>query len=117
MNNSKLLLRHAFILDLLCLLLCAALLLLGTKDILPFWMLVVGALIAFVALVASIWLFVKARKLDREESRRIEAEILKNAAREDGGYIPEDSEEEVAEPEKVEAAPEEKDDYKADDEQ
>ena len=104
MNNSKLLLRHAFILDLLCLLLCAALLLLGTNDILPFWMLVVGALIALVALVASIWLFVKARKIDREESRRIEAEILKNAAKEDA----------------VDKAIEEGDivdDYKAEDEQ
>ena len=104
MNNSKLLLRHAFILDLLCLLLCSALLLLGTNDILPFWMLVVGALIAFVALVASIWLFVKARKIDREESRRIEAEILKNAAKEDA----------------VDKAIEEGDivdDYKAEDEQ
>lgn len=83
MNQAKLLMKHAFILDVLCLLLCFALLFLGTKEIVPYWMLAVGAVIALVALVASIFLFVKARKLDRAESRRIEAEILKNAAKED----------------------------------
>ena len=83
MNNSRLLLRHAFILDILCLLLCLALLYLGNLDKLPYWALAVGALIALVGVVLSILLFVKARKLDREESRRIEQEILKNAAKED----------------------------------
>lgn len=83
MDQAKLLMRHAFILDVLCLLLCFALLFLGTKDIVPYWLLAVGAVIALVALVASVYLFIKARKLDRAESRRIEAEILKNAARED----------------------------------
>lgn len=75
--------RHAFILDVLCLLLCFALLFLGNKNIIPYWMLVIGALIALIALVASIVLFVKARKIDREESRRIENEILANAAKVD----------------------------------
>ena len=83
MKSSKILTRHAFILDLLCLLLCFALLFLGNKNIIPQWMLITGALIALVALIASIALFVKARKIDREESRRIESEILANAARED----------------------------------
>ena len=83
MKSSKILTRHAFILDLLCLLLCFALLFLGNKNIIPQWMLITGALIALVALIASIVLFVKARKIDREESRRIESEILANAARED----------------------------------
>ena len=83
MKDSKLLLRHAFILDLLCLLLCFALLFLGTKDIVPYWILAVGAFIAFVALVTSIFLFIKARKIDKAESRRIEREILENAAKED----------------------------------
>ena len=103
--------KHAFILDVLCLLLCLALLFLGTKDVAPYWILVVGALIALVALVASIFLFVKARNLDRAESRRIEAEILKNAAKEDAvdkaienGDIVEDPADEQA-------------DYKTDDEQ
>ena len=104
MKSSKILTRHAFILDLLCLLLCFALLFLGNKNIIPQWMLITGALIALVALIASIALFVKARKIDREESRRIEAEILKNAAKEDA----------------VDKAIEEGDivdDYKAEDEQ
>ena len=83
MKDSKLLMKHAFILDVLCLLLCFALLFLGTKDMVPYWFLAVGAVIALVALVASVFLFVKARKLDRAESQRIEAEILKNAAKED----------------------------------
>lgn len=83
MKDSKLLLRHAFILDLLCLLLCFALLFLGTKDIVPYWILAVGAFIALVALVTSIFLFIKARKIDKAESRRIEREILENAAKED----------------------------------
>ena len=83
MKSSKILTRHAFILDLLCLLLCFALLFLGNKNIIPQWMLITGALIALVALIASIALFVKARKIDREESRRIDSEILANAARGD----------------------------------
>ena len=53
------------------------------NEIVPNWLLAVGVMIAIVALVASIFLFVKAHKLDRAESRRIEAEILKNAAKED----------------------------------
>ena len=64
MKSSKILTRHAFILDLLCLLLCFALLFLGNKNIIPQWMLITGALIALVALIASIALFVKARKID-----------------------------------------------------
>ena len=80
MKNSKLLAKHAFILDVLCLILCFALLFLGNKDLIPYWMLVVGALIAFVALIASLVLFIKARKIDREENRRIEREILEKAA-------------------------------------
>lgn len=83
MNQAKLLMKHAFILDVLCLVLCLALLVLGTKEIVPNWLLLVGTVIALVALVASIFLFVKARKIDRAESRRIEAEILQNAAKED----------------------------------
>ena len=83
MNQAKLFMKHAFVLDVLCLVLCLALLLLGTKEIVPDWLLMTGALIALVALVASIILFVKARKIDRAESRRIEAEILQNAAKED----------------------------------
>ena len=83
MKNSKLLKRHAFILDILCLLLCFVLLYLGTTNKLPYWALAVGAMIALVALVASLWLFVKAHKIDREENRRIEREILENAAKED----------------------------------
>ena len=90
MRNPKLLMRHAFILDVLCLLLCAALLVLGTKNVVSTWLLAVGAFIAFVALVVSIVLFLKARKIDRAEANRIEAEILKNASRDDGGYIPVD---------------------------
>ena len=66
MKSSKILTRHAFILDLLCLLLCFALLFLGNKNIIPQWMLITGALIALVALIASIALFVKARKIDRD---------------------------------------------------
>lgn len=46
-------------------------------------MLAIGAIIALVALVTSIALFIKARKIDRDESRRIEQEILDNAAKED----------------------------------
>jgi len=107
MNNSKILLRHAFVLDILCLLLCIALLFLGNSDKLPYWALAIGALVALVALIASILLFIKARKLDREESRRIEHEILENASKEDAvdkaieeGYIVD-----------------EQDDYKNDEEQ
>lgn len=83
MNQAKLLMKHGYILDALCLLLCLALLFLGNNEIVPNWLLAVGVMIAIVALVASIFLFVKAHKLDRAESRRIEAEILKNAAKED----------------------------------
>ena len=83
MDQARLLMKHAFILDVLCLVLCIALLLLGTKEVVPYWLLAVGAVIALVALVASLFLFVKARKLDRAEARRIEAEILKNASQED----------------------------------
>lgn len=83
MKNSKPLLRHAFILDVLCLLLSFALLFLGFNDKIPYWALVLGALVALVTLVASILLFVKARKIDREESRRIEREILESATHED----------------------------------
>ncbi len=83
MKNSTLLLRHAFILDVLCLLLCCALLYLGTNDKVSNGILITGALIALVALCASIWLFVKARKIERDEGRRIETQILDNAARED----------------------------------
>ena len=82
-NTSKKLLTHAFILDILCLVLCLALLFLGTKNIISYWMLAIGAIIALVALVTSIALFIKARKIDRDESRRIEQEILDNAAKED----------------------------------
>ena len=46
-------------------------------------MLAIGAIIALVALVTSIALFIKARKIDRDESRRIEQEILDIAAKED----------------------------------
>ena len=83
MNNSKLLTRHAFILDILCLLLCFALLYLGNTNRLPHWALATGAMIALVALATSVYFFVKARKIDREENRRIEREILENAAKED----------------------------------
>ena len=83
MNNSKSLMRHAFFLDILCLLLCLALLYLGTTDKLPYWALAVGAMIALAALVVSLWMFVKARKIEYEENRRIEREILENAAKED----------------------------------
>ena len=119
MRNSKVLLKHAFILDVLCLLLCFALLFLGTKATYttPRWLLVVGALIALVALVASIWLFAKARKLDREESRRIEKEILDNAAREDAHeQFAEDDKPEAVD--NIAAEPEiEQEDYKTDDEE
>ncbi|MBQ9585132.1 MAG: hypothetical protein IJR20_03920 [Muribaculaceae bacterium] len=83
MKNSKLLTRHAFILDILCLLLCLALLYLGNTNRLPYWALAIGAVIALVALTASVYLFVKARKIDHEENRRIEKEILDNAAKVD----------------------------------
>ncbi len=118
--------KHAFILDVLCLVLCLALLVLGTKEIVPSWLLMAGALIALVALVASIVLFVKARKIDRAESRRIENEILQNAAKEDAvdkaiedGDIVDEPEvlvEENAAEQVVEPA-EEQLDYKTDDEQ
>ncbi len=110
MNQSKLLIKHAFILDVLCLLLCLALLFLGTKEIVPFWMLVVGAVIALVALVASIFLFVKARKIDRAEGRRIEAEILKNAAREDA------VDKAIEDGDLIDEPGNEQEDYKTDDE-
>ena len=126
MNQAKLLMKHAFILDVLCLVLCLALLVLGTKEIVPSWLLMAGALIALVALVASIVLFVKARKIDRAESRRIENEILQNAAKEDAvdkaiedGDIVDEPEvlvEENAAEQVVEPA-EEQLDYKTDDEQ
>ncbi len=126
MNQAKLLMKHAFILDVLCLVLCLALLVLGTKEIVPSWLLMAGALIALVALVASIVLFVKARKIDRAESRRIENEILQNAAKEDAvdkaiedGDIVDEPEvlvEENADEQVVEPA-EEQLDYKTDDEQ
>ena len=126
MNQAKLLMKHAFILDGLCLVLCLALLVLGTKEIVPSWLLMAGALIALVALVASIVLFVKARKIDRAESRRIENEILQNAAKEDAvdkaiedGDIVDEPEvlvEENADEQVVEPA-EEQLDYKTDDEQ
>ena len=111
MNQAKLFMKHAFILHLLCLLLCFALLFLGTKEIVPFWILAVGAVIAFVALIASLILFIKARKLDRAESRRIEAEILKNAAKEDA--VDKAAEEAAEDSEKVD----EESDKKTDDEQ
>ena len=111
MNQAKLLMKHAFILDVLCLLLCFALLFLGTKEIVPYWILSVGAVIAFVALVASVFLFVKARKIDRAESRRIEAEILKNAAKEDA--VDKAIEEGVIADEQID----DQADYKTDDEQ
>lgn len=84
MTKPKLIVRLAYALDIFCLALCFVLLYLGTnkKDI-PTWVLTVGAIIAFLALVASFCLFAVVRKLDRAESRRIEAEILKNAAKED----------------------------------
>lgn len=107
MNNSKLLVRHAFILDILCLLLCLALLYLGNTDKLPYWALAIGALVALVGVVVSIMLFVKARKLDREESNRIEREILENAAREDA----------VDKAIEEGDITDEQDDYKSDDEQ
>ncbi len=111
MKSSKILTRHAFILDLLCLLLCFALLFLGNKNIIPQWMLITGALIALVALIASIVLFVKARKIDREESRRIESEILANAAREDAAakYVQDVTDGNESD--------DEQNDYKTDDEQ
>lgn len=111
MKSSKILTRHAFILDLLCLLLCFALLFLGNKNIIPQWMLITGALIALVALIASIALFVKARKIDREESRRIESEILANAAREDAAakYVQDVTDGNESD--------DEQNDYKTDDEQ
>lgn len=110
--------RHAFILDVLALLLCFALLFLGNKNIIPYWMLVIGAIIALVALVASITLFVKARKIDRKESLRIENEILSNAAKVDA--VDEAAKLEDQEKNKAEIAVEqatEDMDYKADDEQ
>lgn len=107
MNNSKSLMRHAFFLDILCLLLCLALLYLGTSDKLPYWALAVGAMIALVALVISLWLFVKARKIEHEENRRIEREILENAAKEDA------VDKAIEEGEIVD----EQEDYKTDDEQ
>ncbi len=111
MNQARLLMKHAFILDVLCLVLCIALLLLGTKDVVPYWLLSVGAVIALVALVASLLLFVKARKLDRAEARRIEAEILKNASQEDAvNKAIEDGD--IADEPTLE-----QNDYKADDEQ
>ena len=114
MKDSKLLTRHAFILDLLCLLLCFALLFLGNKNIIPKWMLITGALIALVALITSIVLFVKARKIEREENRRIEREILANAAREDENNAAIDEAEAAV---LIEKNDEEQDDYKNDDEQ
>ena len=111
MNQAKLLMKHAFILDVLCLVLCFALLFLGTKDIVPYWILAVGALIALVALVASIFLFVKARKIDRAESRRIEAEILQNAAKEDA------VDKAIKDGDIVDEPVDEQADYKTDDEQ
>ena len=111
MNQAKLLMKHAFILDLLCVLLCLALLFLGTKDIVPYWMLVVGAVIALVALVASVVLFFKARKIDRAEARRIEAEILKNAAHEDA------VDRAIENGDIADEKTDEQEDYKTDDEQ
>ena len=111
MNQAKLLMKHAFILDVLCLVLCFALLFLGTKDIVPYWILAVGALIALVALVASIFLFIKARKIDRAESRRIEAEILQNAAKEDA------VDKAIKDGDIVDELTDEQADYKTDDEQ
>ncbi len=111
MNQAKLLMKHAFILDVLCLVLCLALLFLGTKDIVPYWLLAVGALVALVALVTSIILFVKARKLDRAESRRIEAEILKNAAKEDA------VDKAIEDGDIADEPTDEQSDYKTDDEQ
>lgn len=114
MKNSKQLLTHAFILDILCLVLCLALLFLGTKDIIPYWMLATGALIALVALITSIVLFIKARKIDREESRRIEQEILENAAKEDAV----DAAQKQIEDDTTEAGEKtEQDDYKNDEEE
>ncbi len=78
MKNSKLLKRHAFILDILCLLLCFVLLYLGTTN-----------------------------KLPCEENRRIEREILENAAKEDA------VDKAIEEGEIVD----EQDEYKNDDEQ
>jgi len=114
MKNSKLLLKHAFILDVLCLLLCFALLFLGNKNLIPYWMLATGAAIALVALVTSIVLFVKARKIDREESRRIEREILNNAASEDGGEIKDDKD---STPDTHTESTTEQEDYKTDEEE
>ena len=83
MNNSKLLLRHAYILDILCLVLGLLLLYLHNTGKLEYWALSTGAIIVFVAFVVSLYLFMKARKIDNEESRRIEQEILENASKED----------------------------------
>ncbi len=111
MNQAKLLMKHAFVLDVLCLLLCLALLFLGTKDVIPYWILAIGAVIALIALVASVCLFVKARKIDRAESRRIEEEILENAAKEDA------VDKAIEDGDIVDEQTNEQADYKPDDEQ
>ena len=115
MKNSKPLTRLAFILDMLCLLLCLALLYLGNTNRLPYWALATGAMIALVALVASLYLFIKARKIDSAESRRIKQEILENAAKEESDVAPE-TDDKVAVEDKEDAAVEELEDYKTDDE-
>ncbi len=105
--------RNAFILDIICLVLCLVLLFLGNTDLLPHWALAIGAIIALIALIASIYLFVKARKIERAENRRIEAAILENAAKEDAVDKAIEDGDIVDEPD-VKA--DEQDDYKTDDE-
>ena len=72
-------------------------------------------MIALVALVASLYLFIKARKIDSTESRRIKQEILENVAKEESDDTPV-TDDKVADEDKEDVAVEELEDYKTDDE-
>ncbi len=59
--------RRALLLDIVCLGLCGVLLWTGSNLDVPQWVLIVGAVVAVVLIVAAIVCSAKARKLDVEQ--------------------------------------------------
>ncbi len=59
--------RRALLLDIVCLALCGVLLWTGSNLDVPQWVLIVGAVVAVVLIVAAIACSAKARKLDVEQ--------------------------------------------------
>lgn len=59
--------RRALLLDIVCLALCGVLLWSGSNLDVPQWVLIIGAVVAVVLIVAAIVCSAKARKLDMEQ--------------------------------------------------